>query len=156
MRSTVVLFLLAACNTTPEAPATPGVKKLGEPISATATTSLTQIVATPDAYAGKEVVTEGLVRQACQRKGCWMEVAISDAPDAPGCRVTFKDYGFFVPKTSAGSRTKLEGVVEVRTIEKEHVKHYESEGAHVAAKMPDGSARELTIVAKGVELAKAN
>jgi hypothetical protein len=154
MRSLFALVFVAACSgSAPEAPATPGVKKLGEPIAAGAATSLASVVATPDAFAGKSILTEGFVRQVCQRKGCWMEIAATNAPEAAGARVTFKDYGFFVPKTSAGSQARLEGVVEVRTIEKAHVAHYESEGAHVAAKQADGSARELTIVAKGVELA---
>ena len=66
--------------------------------------------------------------------------------------MTFKDYGFFVPKNSAGAQTRVEGTVEVRTLEKQHVAHYESEGASFAAKAPDGTAREVRLVATGVEM----
>ena len=51
------------------------------------------------------------MRKACEKKGCWMELA-ADAK-GPGVRVTFKDYGFFVPLDSAGRTAKVEGVVKV-------------------------------------------
>ena len=44
---------------------------------------------------------EAKVRRACEKKGCWMELAGAEGI-GPGMRVTFKDYGFFVPKDSRG------------------------------------------------------
>lgn len=81
-----------------------------------------------------------------------MELAEASDPGVPGCRVTFKDYGFFVPLDSAGSRAKVEGAVQVSTVTPEQVEHLESEGARFASKQPDGSAREIRMVATGVEL----
>ena len=83
-----------------------------------------------------------------------MELAPSSEAKTQGCRVTFKDYGFFVPKDSAGATARLEGVVAIKVIPKDQIAHYESEGAHFAAKAADGSAREITIVASGVELTR--
>jgi hypothetical protein len=153
MRYLVVAFALAACSQNPATPS--NVRNFGAKLTERAATPLDQVLSNPDAFSGKEVLTSGVVRKACERKGCWMEVATSEAADAPGCRVTFKDYGFFVPKNSAGYTTRLEGTVEVRSLEKEHVEHYESEGARFTAKAADGTAREVRIVATGVEMTKA-
>ena len=91
------------------------------------------------------------MRRACETKGCWMELAATDK--GPGVRVTFKDYGFFVPLDSAGAKAKVEGTVKVAVLAPEKAKHYESEGAQVA-KAKDGSYREVQLVASGVELRK--
>lgn len=81
-----------------------------------------------------------------------MELAAGPEEDAPGARITFKDYGFFVPMDCAGATARVEGVLEVTTMSKEHVEHMEAEGATVDEKAADGSAREVRLVASGVEL----
>ena len=98
------------------------------------------------------MLVEGLVRRACSAKGCWLEIATSAAPDAPGCRVTFKDYGFFVPTDSAGTTARVQGVVQVTKVGSHHVEHLEGEGATFKDKESDGTATELRVVATGVEL----
>jgi mRNA-degrading endonuclease toxin of MazEF toxin-antitoxin module len=69
-----------------------------------------------------------------------------------GARVTFKDYGFFVPTDAQGSKARVEGVVSVRELSAADVSHLESEGGKFPSKAADGTARELSIVATGVEL----
>jgi hypothetical protein len=158
-----VVVLLVGCNTAKEpapAPAAaapppsaaPAHKSFGAPLGTSPSAALTDVLKTPDKFADQSVMVEGAVRSACTRKGCWME--LSEAPDAaaPGCRVTFKDYGFFVPTDSAGSRARVEARVESKTIKPEMVAHLESEGAKFADKAPDGSAREVRLVATGVEM----
>ena len=81
-----------------------------------------------------------------------MELAEKLDPALPGCRVTFKDYGFFVPLDSAGSSAKVQGTVQVQSVTPGEVQHLESEGAKFASKQADGSAREVRLVATGVEL----
>lgn len=81
-----------------------------------------------------------------------MEIADVAGADAPGCRVTFKDYGFFVPLDSAGSKARVQGTVQVRVVPAPEVEHMESEGAKFASKQPDGTAHEVRMVATGVEL----
>ena len=113
--------------------------------------TLAEVMARPDAYADKTVTLTGEVRQACSVKGCWMELApTADAP--AGARVTFKDYGFFVPTDSRGSHARVQGVVTVKAVDAGEVAHMESEGGTVPGKTPDGAAREVRIVATGVEL----
>jgi len=67
--------------------------------------------------------------------------------------VTFKDYGFFVPTDSKGMQARAEGVVKVKTLSKEEVDHLEGEGAKLN-RGADGTAKEVTFVASGVELRK--
>ena len=81
-----------------------------------------------------------------------MELAESPREGTPGCRVTFKNYGFFVPTDSAGSQARVQGQVEVDTLPAAAVRHYEEEGAVFAGKQPDGTAKEVRLVATGVEL----
>ncbi|NNC06009.1 DUF4920 domain-containing protein [Corallococcus exiguus] len=121
----------------------------GEPLKGEKTVKLAELLAKPQAHDGKVVRVEGQVRKACEKKGCWMELA-QDAK-SPGVRVTFKDYGFFVPLDSAGSQARVEGVVKVAELSDAHAKHYEAEGA-IVPRGTDGKPREIQLVASGVEL----
>lgn len=131
----------------------PSGKLYGAPLATSPVTALSEILKSPASYEGKTITCEGAVRQACTRKGCWMEIAESMDKSAGGARVTFKDYGFFVPLDSAGSTAKVEGTVKVAELSAEKAKHYEAEGAKVA-KDKDGKFREVQLVAVGVELRK--
>ena len=117
----------------------------------TATVPLAQVLARPADYTKAPVVIEGVVEAACQNKGCWMQIA----PEAgkPGLRVTFKDYGFFVPKDSKGMAARMEGVVAVKTLSKDEADHLSGEGAKLN-RNEDGTATEVSFVASGVELRK--
>lgn len=124
----------------------------GEKLKGLPKTELASLLKTPSDFDGKPVFVEAKVRKACERKGCWMELAPA-AGKGPGVRVTFKDYGFFVPLDSAGRTAKVEGVVKVADLSEETAKHYESEGA-VVPRGKDGKPREVQLVATGVELRK--
>lgn len=122
------------------------VVKRGAAISPDATVvPLAQVLSKPDAYTKDAVVTEGEIKAACSKMGCWMQL--------DGVRVTFKDYGFFVPKDSKGMKAKLEGVVAIKTLSKDEADHLEGEGAKLA-RNEDGTAREISFIANGVELRK--
>lgn len=113
--------------------------------------ALADVLAKPEAFTKEAVVIEGLVETACKNKGCWMQV-VPEAGKA-GMRVTFKDYGFFVPKDSKGLTARMEGVVTVKTLSKEEAEHLAGEGAKLN-RAEDGTAREVSFVATGVELRK--
>jgi hypothetical protein len=121
----------------------------GEKLQGAPPVPLDALLSAPSQHAGKTVRLEGQVRKACERKGCWMELANGDK--GPGVRVTFKDYGFFVPVDSAGKRARVEGVVQVAALSEEDARHYESEGA-VVPRGEDGKPEEVQLVATGVEL----
>ena len=145
-------------NATPEklanAEPSKNTKLYGTALGSAQKAELGTVLKKPDEYANKNVIVEGEVRRACTRKGCWMEIAESVDKAALGARVTFKDYGFFVPTDSAGAHAKLEGTLNVETLNAANVEHLESEGAKFASKNPDGTAREVQFVATGVELTR--
>lgn len=45
------------------------------------------------------VKTSGVIKEVCSKKGCWMKL---DMGDDQVVRVTFKDYGFFMPLDASG------------------------------------------------------
>ena len=65
----------------------------GEKLKGEAAVELTKLLEAPTDYEGKTVAVEAKIRKACEKKGCWMELAGTEK--GPGVRVTFKDYGFF-------------------------------------------------------------
>jgi hypothetical protein len=141
----------AACTPAPKAADTDGVLRRGEKLSGAPKVGLGALLKSPQQHDGKKVLLEGTVRKACERKGCWMELAEAGDAKGPGVRVTFKNYGFFVPVDSAGKKAKVEGTVKVADLSDETAKHYESEGATVP-RGTDGKPREIQLVASGVEL----
>ena len=95
---------------------------------------------------GKNVLVEGVVRRACSQMGCWMELA--PAEGGAGVRVTFKDYGFFVPTDSAGAKARVHGTIKVAELSAAQAEHLRAEGGSMSA----GNQREVRLVATGVEL----
>lgn len=61
------------------------------------------------------VIIKTTVSEVCPKKGCWMKV--TGANPSEQVRVTFKDYGFFVPTELVGKEVALQG---------HYVKHVES------------------------------
>lgn len=154
---TLSLVWLSACSAAKPAPpparepAAPAAH-FGAAFSAPKDVELSALLENPSAQSSQPVRVEGMVRKACTRRGCWLELATAMADAAPGCRVVMKDHAFFVPTDSAGSRARVEGYVETNTVPSAMVAHMESEGGRFPNKNPDGSATELRILASGVEL----
>lgn len=69
-------------------------------------------------FEGKVV---GQIKEVCSKKGCWMTL---DLPSGESMRVTFKDYGFFVPLTSQGYPVIIEGVATKSETDVATLKHY--------------------------------
>lgn len=161
LRCLPVLFAAIACQSNsqqssapaPSGTASPANTELfGEPLGTSSEVSLAELLSAPGAHADQTVRVAGHVRRACSKKGCWMELATGPEAGAAACRVTFKDYGFFVPTHSAGSEARVEGTVTLKRVPPAQVRHYENEGATFASKHDDGSADEVRLVATGVEL----
>lgn len=147
------LFITALlCSALAAAIAAEEVIRRGDALPAAAkTVPIAKVLESPDAYAKEAVVVEGVVEAACTNKGCWMQLV--PAAGEAGVRVTFKDYGFFVPLDSKGMQARAYGVAKIRTLSKKDADHLEGEGAKLV-RNPDGTAREVSFVAGGVELRK--
>lgn len=113
--------------------------------------SLTKVLASPVEYSKDPVVVEGLIAASCTNKGCWMQLKPVDGDQT--VRVTFKDYGFFIPLDAKGMKARAEGVTTVKKLSKAEADHLEEEGAKLN-RNEDGSAVEVSFVANGVELTK--
>ncbi len=69
---------------------------------------------------------KGTVNEVCKAKGCWMTI---DIGEGESMRVTFKDYGFFVPKDIAGKEVIFTGQVKYTETDVATLRHYaEDEG----------------------------
>ncbi len=93
----------------------------GESITEDQAVSLNQLVAeleNKDKFEGK---VYGEIKEVCTHKGCWMTL---DLPNGETMRVTFKDYGFFVPKNSHGLPVVIEGVAKKSMTDVETLRHY--------------------------------
>lgn len=91
----------------------------------------------------------GVVESVCKAAGCWMKVKTADGQTM---RVTFKDYGFFVPKDIAGKTVVFEGVAKVKTTSVAMLKHYAEDGGKSKEEIAKITAPEKAIgfVATGV------
>lgn len=107
--------------------------------------TLDAVAAKAPEMAGKTVQVSGTVKSACVKKGCWMVLAGEKAR----ARITFKDYGFFVPLDAAGSAAVVEGAVEVKTLSEAERKHLAEDAGKTIADIPE---HELRVVATAVEL----
>ncbi|TAF97700.1 MAG: DUF4920 domain-containing protein [Cytophagia bacterium] len=95
----------------------------------------------------------GTVESVCKAKGCWMKVKTEDGQTM---RVTFKDYGFFVPKDIEGKTVVFEGEAKVKTTPVAELQHYAEDAGkskEEIAKITEAK-RELTFVADGVIVKK--
>ncbi|NJK88947.1 MAG: DUF4920 domain-containing protein [Myxococcales bacterium] len=97
------------------------------------------------------------VDRVCAKKGCWMVLAGGDG--APDVRITFRDYGFFVPSSAVGRTGVVRGLLEAKELSREQAQHYEDdrvEGTGEAPVVVEGPVRELSIVANALELRPAS
>lgn len=93
----------------------------GEEISSSNALSLTSLVTALEESEEFEGKVIGEIKDVCSMKGCWMTI---DLPNGETMRVTFKDYGFFVPKNSQGYPVIIEGVASKKVIDVATLKHY--------------------------------
>lgn len=152
-----LVTLVTACGTTPaevvEAPA--GWESFGAGLTTTEFAELDEILAAPESYDGQTVAIEAVTDEVCTKKGCWMTLS-SDVLGEETVRVTFKDYGFFVPLDSAGKTARLQGTFEVKETSVADRKHYlEDAGKHDEAALVTEPSIEYTFVADGVHLGDA-
>jgi uncharacterized protein YjcR len=68
-----------------------------------------------------QLKVEGAITEVCSKKGCWMNMELGNGKTM---KVTFKDYGFFVPKDASGQTAIIEGVAKLETTSVETLRHY--------------------------------
>jgi hypothetical protein len=91
----------------------------------------------------------GQVASVCQMSGCWMTLKLTDGQTM---RVTFKDYGFFVPKNISGKTVVIEGQALVKETSVKTLQHYAEDAGKSKAEIAKITQPEkaLNFVATGV------
>lgn len=121
----------------------------GAPVPASEPVKAVTLLHHPELFEGKTVVLEAQLAEVCPVKGCWAIVRDGERE----LRVTFKDYGFFLPLDSAGSIARMEGEFRVVEMPADLARHYlEDAGKHDEAAVITAPVRSATFVASGVEL----
>ena len=100
------LFLIFALVTTALFAAD---QKLGQPLTAKESLTLTALYAKPDPLVGKTVQVKATVTEVCQAMGCWM--SLSDT-DGHTLRIKVDDGVIVFPKDSVGKTAIAEGKLE--------------------------------------------
>jgi Domain of unknown function (DUF4920) len=68
-----------------------------------------------------EVVFKSKIVDVCQKKGCWMNLALNENESS---FVKFKDYAFFVPMNAAQKEVVVKGKAFVSIESVDELKHY--------------------------------
>lgn len=155
----LIITSLAACdsskpqesqNATVDAPS---FSFFGEQISTELASSLDVLKKEIIGQDSIKIATAGVVREVCQAKGCWMTL---DMNDGSTMRVTFKDYGFFVPKDIAGKEVIIDGYAYNEETSVETLRHYAEDAGKSAEEIMEITApkQEVTYIASGVAIAK--
>ncbi|MEO9485174.1 MAG: DUF4920 domain-containing protein [Ekhidna sp.] len=138
MRYLILILVAVACSTPTEKFA-----PYGEEISSEEALSTTAFL-TEVSEEETTFKVRGTIEEVCQMKGCWMTLKNEQGANV---RVTFKDYGFFVPKDISGREVIIEGVAMQEVLEEDVARHYAEDGG----KEYDESMRNsITFVARGV------
>lgn len=88
----------------------------------------------------------GTITKVCKKKGCWMVLADGES----FARVTFKDYGFFVPKHSDAYPSIVYGELSSVVLPAEQADHYAADAGETRTQT--GDQQEFSIVASAVEI----
>lgn len=99
------------------------------------------------------VKVEVKINEACQKKGCWMNVDLGDGKEM---MVRFKDYAFFVPKDCGGQTAVIEGMAYREVVSVEMLRHYAEDGGKSAEEIAAITEAEtrLSFEANGVLIFK--
>ena len=134
------------------------VLRLSEPVEATAeyetfggatldadarTLALQELLSEPERYLGQPIQLNTRVAQVCQKKGCFF-IAQDGAAMA---RVSFKDYGFFVPTNISGKRVTLAGELVRRNRSAAEAKYYAADIGGPSTAVAAGPVYEIVATA---------
>lgn len=113
----------AAENTESTEEVSTGSQNFGAEITEEGAMPIGDLLASMEGKDSLNVKVIGTIDEVCQKKGCWMDVAMDDEGEN-FLFVKFKDYEFFVPKDAAGQEVVMEGVAYLDTTSIEELRHY--------------------------------
>ena len=109
-------------------------------------TSLSTLMTEEDSL---NIKLRGTIAEVCQKKGCWMTMDIGSGNTM---RVTFRDYGFFIPKDAHGKKVIIKGTAKKELVTVEALRHYAQDAGKTAEEVSAIAApeRQFTFVADGL------
>jgi hypothetical protein len=130
-----------------------GVIRLSEPVEETAdaetfgapldpsvpAVTLGKIAADAETYIGKRVRVHASVSQVCRKKGCFFIAK----EGATVMRVSFEDYGFFVPTDISGKRVTFIGRVVANDLTEDEAEHLAADLGESTAPLQAGKTYEI-------------
>ena len=122
----------------------------GDEISEEGAISPIELMLEMDGRDSMAVTLEAEINSSCKKKGCWMNV---NAGDGGEIKVTFRDYGFFVPKEGVEGMTAImQGTAMWDTLSVELLRHYAEDGGATPEEIEEITEAEysLSFVADGV------
>ena len=145
MKKSLILLLLLAplLCTSQEISEENSLNYYGEKVSSKGLADLSQI------DEGSLIKVQGTILSSCPKKGCWMQVKV----ETDTLQVTFKDYGFFVPKKGLENKTVIiEGFAKRDTLSIQKLRHYAEDAGKSKADINQINSPEFKIsfVANGV------
>jgi hypothetical protein len=157
LRFALLLAVFAGCDRGPKSEAatpsqttttapSPG-KTFGAGVSVAEVTSISKILATPDAFKDKTVKVEGMVLDVCPKRGCWFEIA----GEATGQKLKFKvtDGEMVFPVDSKGMYATAQGKVSVKELTLEESKqHAEYEAKEYGKPYDPASITKPTLIVR--------
>ena len=125
-------------------------QKFGKNISKSNIQSVEKIVKNEANFQGKEVTVHGVVEKICVKKGCWLNLGKGDKT----VRVTFKNYGIFVPSNFLGEKVAIQGIFKLTEESVERQRHLlEDEGKpRSEIEKITSPKKTYSIVATGIEI----
>jgi hypothetical protein len=96
----------------------------GAPLdSSIAKVSLKALITKPEAHVGKPIQLETKITKVCQKKGCFFIAQYEEKV----LRVSFKDYGFFIPTDAGGKTVLLAGELIKKEMSPEQAEHFKQD-----------------------------
>jgi hypothetical protein len=104
--------------------------QLGNELTLTEKTKISDILADPESYLDQVVLVEGEVLEVCPKMGCWMELKSDlqneDAAVVEKIKVKVKDGDIIFPMEAIGQNALVEGkVYKIELTQEEAVGYYE-------------------------------
>ncbi len=123
----------------------------GEKITEDSAISIDELAAKMGDQTSMPIKLTAEIGAVCQTKGCWMDLKKTDGSKM---RVTFKDYGFFMPKDCSGKTAIVRGVAKIEETSVADLQEYAKDAGKskeeiAAITVPE---KELVFEADGVIL----
>lgn len=163
MKTIVLALLIISFGINTNAQETKNVIKLSEPVFVTDTyevygenpgkianaISLTDLIESSPKEDENAVTVKTSIAEVCEKKGCFFVATEGDYT----ARITFKDYGFFIPTDSEGKVVTIVGDFSKKILTEEKAKHYAEDAGKESSEI-SGEQVEYSIVASSIILNK--